>query len=333
MLLSIILPTYNVEPWIKRCILSIVKQGLVQNEYEIIVVNDESPDNSPTIVAEMQLNYPEIRLINQKNKGLSGARNTGIRHASGKYLLFVDPDDYLEPFCLQQMITFMEDLQLELGMFNQNLIKNRKSLSRTTPNLQENKVSSGPDVYHSRTSDSACKYLLNTEFIKKNNLYFYEEAVYLEDAEWSARVFATLNRASYRNIFFYNYDLRESSLVTSGVGLTWPAVKGYVKCAESLQDFRNNCGLSAERKQFVNNVIAKFVVLPFTMYAGKRRLKSLPKLISLMQAAGFGKLPTLGLIGLRKRQVGRYNISPYYFFLTCILDNLRKSVTQRLAAR
>lgn len=93
---SIIIPVYNVEKYIKRCLDSVFNQ--TYKDYEIIVVNDGTKDNSMEIVQK----YP-VKIVNQKNQGLSVARNTGVKHATGKYLVFLDSDDYIEKNLLKEL--------------------------------------------------------------------------------------------------------------------------------------------------------------------------------------------------------------------------------------
>ena len=94
MLLNNMVPSYNVEKYIEKCIDSLVYQENI--EFEIIIVNDGSTDKTFNKICEIKNKYPkEITVVNQKNKGLGGARNTGLRHAKGKYITFVDSDDYL----------------------------------------------------------------------------------------------------------------------------------------------------------------------------------------------------------------------------------------------
>lgn len=87
--LSIIIPMYNVDQYIGKCLDSCLKQDISKDEYEIIVVDDESPDNSSSIVEEYMKNNMNIRLIYRKNGGLSAARNTGLKEAKGEYIWFV----------------------------------------------------------------------------------------------------------------------------------------------------------------------------------------------------------------------------------------------------
>ena len=110
MKLSAIVPVYNVEKFLPRCLDSLLRQGMEAGEYEVICVNDGSPDSSAAILAEYEAKHPDIfRVITQENQGLGGARNTGTAAARGEYVTYLDSDDYvidnaysylLEHFCL-----------------------------------------------------------------------------------------------------------------------------------------------------------------------------------------------------------------------------------------
>lgn len=96
MKLSVIVPVYNVEKFLPRCLDSLLRQGLVAGEYEVICVNDGSPDNSAAILTEYEQKHPDIfRVITQENQGLGGARNTGTAQANGEYVTYLDSDDYI----------------------------------------------------------------------------------------------------------------------------------------------------------------------------------------------------------------------------------------------
>lgn len=96
MKLSVIVPVYNVEKFLPRCLDSLLRQGMEVGEYEIICVNDGSPDNSAQILSEYEQEYPDIfKVIIQENRGLGGARNTGMKAAQGEYISFIDSDDYV----------------------------------------------------------------------------------------------------------------------------------------------------------------------------------------------------------------------------------------------
>ncbi len=108
--LSVIVPVYNVMQYLRHCLQSLTEQGLEDNEYEVILVNDASRDNSRGICAEWCNTHPHFRLINHaQNLGLSEARNTGIREAKGLFITFVDSDDFLAPNSLRDVLSTFDD--------------------------------------------------------------------------------------------------------------------------------------------------------------------------------------------------------------------------------
>ena len=103
--LSFIVPFYNVEPYIEECIRSLYNQDIPQEEYEVICVDDCSPDGSRAIVERLQKEYPTLKLlIHTENKRQGGARNTGMKVAQGIYIWFMDSDDYIKPNCLKDLL-------------------------------------------------------------------------------------------------------------------------------------------------------------------------------------------------------------------------------------
>ena len=106
--LSFIVPFYNVEPYIEECIRSLYNQDIPWAEYEVICVDDCSPDGSRAIVERLQKAYPTLRLLKTpENLRQGGARNMGLDVAQGKYIWFVDSDDYIMPNCLKYMLNLI----------------------------------------------------------------------------------------------------------------------------------------------------------------------------------------------------------------------------------
>ena len=95
MRLSIVVPAYNAAPFLERCIRSLEGQDVAREDYEIIIVDDGSTDETPLIAARLSREFGNIHILTQTNKGLSVARNEGIAHAEGEFLMFVDSDDAL----------------------------------------------------------------------------------------------------------------------------------------------------------------------------------------------------------------------------------------------
>lgn len=130
---SFILPCYNVEPYIARCLDSLLMQDMPQDEYEIICVNDCSPDHLREVVLDYQKRYPIVRLIEHTvNKTAGGARNTGLDAARGKYVWFVDPDDMISQGVLSLIFEKAESEDLDILYFNFDSDKHQKKMTLQT---------------------------------------------------------------------------------------------------------------------------------------------------------------------------------------------------------
>ena len=172
--LSIIVPIYNVEKFVRPCMESIFRQGLDEDCFEVIAVNDGSTDNSIKVIDELLEKHHNISIVNQSNQGLSAARNTGIEKASGKYILFVDSDDLLIDNTLSTLL--QEALKAHPDMLvadyikmNQQQIERRKSLSSDCT-FQS---TTGTDLFLHHLDPRACyiwNKLYRREFLSKNHL-------------------------------------------------------------------------------------------------------------------------------------------------------------------
>ena len=118
MKLSIIIPVYNVEQYLKTCLDSVLHQNIAISEYEVIVVNDSSPDGSLAIAEEYARKNSNIKIVTRPNGGLSAARNTGLEHALGEYVWFVDSDDWIEENCLSRLLSIATLESLDILCFN-----------------------------------------------------------------------------------------------------------------------------------------------------------------------------------------------------------------------
>ena len=113
--LSFIVPVFGVEKYIEECIRSLYHQDIPKEEYEVICVDDCSPDNSAVIIERLQSEYPTLKLLRHtENKRQGGARNTGLREAQGRYVWFIDSDDYIQPNCLKALLNQAESEQLDV---------------------------------------------------------------------------------------------------------------------------------------------------------------------------------------------------------------------------
>ena len=219
--LSIIVPVYNVSKYLAKCLDSLLCQDLNPEEYEIIVVNDGSTDNSEEISEQYEERYSNIIVVRQENQGLSGARNTGIKLAKGKYIQFVDSDDYLEPNVLKTLVNKMESDNLDVLRFNyQNVNENYEvyePYKEHKPYVDyRDEICDGLSFLTERLGYAcyAVQFIIKSELLKKDGNQF-KIGIYFEDTEWTPRILTQAKRVTSTDLMVYNYLLRQGS-ITNG---------------------------------------------------------------------------------------------------------------------
>lgn len=233
--LSIIVPVYNVAPYLKTCIDSILNQTF--KDYELIIVDDGSTDGSENICESYKLKDNRIRVIHQKNKGLSGARNTGIDAARGTYIAFVDSDDYIHPIMYQVLITAIEKNQSDIAIC--------KSVSTEKNTIFTEKDLIIPQYKEiSWSVDDALQHITLMKLVVWNKIYRREviKDIYFEDKAFSEDIgynFAILKRInsniSFVDSTFYYYRINRQG--SSGTKFILEnRLKGY-NSLNSLLDF------------------------------------------------------------------------------------------------
>lgn len=215
-ILSIVVPIYKVEPYLRKCVDSLLDQDLGPEEYEIILIDDGSPDNCGTIADKYAAKFDNIKVIHQENGGLSVARNTGIDSANGKYIQFVDSDDYLEPNVLGTLVARAEHDNLDVLRFNyRNVNENYEEFwPNKTPKQTwgyEESVVDGVTFLNERLGYAcyAVQFLIRKNIL--DNCYF-KAGIYFEDTEWTPRLLVKSTSVASLNITCYNYLVRKGSI-------------------------------------------------------------------------------------------------------------------------
>lgn len=211
MKLSIIIPVYNVEKYVEKCIRSCENQDIPKVDYEVIVVNDGSPDGSLAIVERVAKEYPNIKIISQENQGLSGARNAGLDAAQGKYVWFVDSDDWIEDNCLKGLTDKLVDDVDILQIQYMNACEDGTTMTPSQKYLDG--VYSGKDITeHGGLADPAPFSVLRSKFLKDNNFKFYP-GIYHEDSELKLRMVYTAKKIAFHQPPIYYYLQRTSGSI------------------------------------------------------------------------------------------------------------------------
>ena len=254
---SVIVPVYNVEAYLEKCVQSILRQ--TEQNFELLLVDDGSTDSSGQLCEELAKKDSRIRVIHQENQGLGGARNTGIREAKGDWLLLVDSDDWIEPEILEKsleaglreeadMVMFpfrsVDEEGRELAVFRENVPLDR-ALS-----LKERK-----DVL--LTAPVAWNKLYRTAFFRETGLA-YPSRVWYEDIRTTPKLMALARRMVFLGDIGYNYLQRQGSIMNSG------KVARNVEIIEAFDDilpwFREH-GLFAEYRQELEHLTVAHILL------------------------------------------------------------------------
>jgi glycosyltransferase involved in cell wall biosynthesis len=210
---SIVIPVYNVAPYLKQCIDSILSQTYCC--FETICVNDGSTDGSMSILEEYQRKYPQITIISQANKGLSAARNAGIQAAKGDYIFFLDSDDWIEPDTLK--ILAEKQSGEDMVCFNGRRYFEDGSTEEPDSGIEETQLT-GWEYYNKyallpRKFHFVCTVLrlYRREYILKNNLFF-EEGIYHEDNLFTPLACYYAQTVKLIPDCLYVYRIREGSI-------------------------------------------------------------------------------------------------------------------------
>ncbi len=237
--LSIIVPIYGVEQYLRKCVDSLLDQDM--SDYEIILVDDGSPDECPSICddyvhrlenGDWKLKNVQIRVIHRENGGLSASRNSGIEVAKGEYVMFVDSDDYIEANVLKGLLTQVERDNLDVLRYRLQYVRVKNERVNELTNEREyqifNPYKSDPfrgNDYSEVLTDgvSFLNSRMNTrcyawQFIFKRELLdgcIFTPGIYFEDTDWTPRMLCKAKRVASTNMVVYNYLMREGSITNA----------------------------------------------------------------------------------------------------------------------
>lgn len=210
--LSIIIPILNAEHYLERCVNSCLSQGLNQDEFEIILCNDGSTDRSLEIANQLQNLHNNIVVLTQANAGAGMARNLGLRHAQGQYVMFVDSDDYLKPLSVKNPLELSLRNELDVCRFviENKLIKNGQTWASTP--IKSRILFQGKALLSCRDVplDSACSALYRLSFLKENNIEFSKLST-AEDVEFTLHVYVLAERVMFDETKVYVYEIKDNT--------------------------------------------------------------------------------------------------------------------------
>jgi len=289
MLLSIIIPAYNAEKYIDRCMSSVYKDAPSLNDFELVVVNDGSKDQTSEIFKGYCGRYKNITLIDKENEGVSVARNVGIRAAKGDYVLFLDVDDELTEGSLAKLCTYLSEHE-PMDMLVTRQIRNNgtREWMNGEPPLEEHKRYSGVEAYKRHyVRTNAGGGICRRAFLLENDLFFPAGVRNAEDT-----IFFGQLQVYAQSIVYYNlplYLIHEIACSASrGVGYTKLA-KSHVITMRSVAEVKRSLKGTREQKaifdydvyQLLSNTIQEFVASKELTYKQFKKDVAIEKLLPM----------------------------------------------------
>lgn len=220
-MVSIVVPVYNVERYLEECVESARK---LKADVEILLIDDGSTDRSGILCDGWAEKDSRIRVIHQKNGGLSAARNTGIQNVRGEYVLFLDADDFLDPVETDRMLARLHpDTDILMGMYNAYYTDRNISEPENSSGFLslEGEVAAGEILAVATACKDGCymtawRFVCRRDFLLEHNLLFLP-GIYHEDEEWTSRLFLKADRVTVTHHYFYQYRQARSDSIMAVV--------------------------------------------------------------------------------------------------------------------
>ena len=307
---SVIVPVYNVAKYLEECLNSIINQ--TYKNIEIIIVNDGSTDNSLDIIEIFKNKDNRIKVISQENKGISEARNIGLKNTVGEFILYVDSDDYLELNCIKEAVDKINNDCSEMVIFNYTRVYDcdvEGKSENVSLNLNTEKVYEGKDIAIMLLKNLTQGYVWNKLFRKRNlveNKFEFEKGRTIEDIYPIFKELINSKKVSYINKYNYNYRQRSNSAVHT---FNKKAKDDYVHAIDIVSKY-------AKQSNIEDRIIEGYKLIKSCILIQDYYIDSVKPFYSEFKKRGYDKI----LPSLHKIKINKYN---YKSIIIIILWKLR----------
>ena len=265
LLLSIIIPAYNAESYLRRCIDSIFKQEINKNEFEVIIIDDGSQDKSYDIALAIASEHKNIFVYNQRNSGQAVARNIGLEKAKGKYVMFVDSDDYLIENTILKVLDIAEENQLEIcetRLIEYDRYRNYK-IGLIQPFPVDQIFTGEEALLNGIIVASVCTNIYLLDFIKKYSLNFVI-GISHEDVDFNMHAYAFARRIMFLDMCTYVYSWNPSSTDRSiDINKRKKGILSNFHIAIRTKEYANIAGISRQLKSYYLQTSNSIIVSSF----------------------------------------------------------------------
>ena len=250
--ISLIIPVYNVEKYLEKCLSTCVNQDISIDEYEIIIVNDGTKDNSLNIVYEFEQKYRNIKVYSQENQGLSAARNKGLSLAKGEYVWFIDSDDWIKTNCMRRITDLCRSNSLDaLAISAANVIED--NIEKRSKYIT-NEIHSGKEVLRKGVMTVCAPFTIYKRSFLLEYELFFKQGIFHEDSEFTPRAYYFIKRILFLDDICYFVRQNPTSITRT------PNPKKAFDCiivAKSLSVFSED--IDKNLKTQYNNLISLYL--------------------------------------------------------------------------
>ena len=273
---SIVVPIYNSEETLKKCLDSILKQKYTN--FEVILINDGSSDESLNICRDYSNNYENIIIIDKKNEGSSVARNKGIDRASGRYIMFIDSDDWIEDTMIKDKyeLAMKYNTDMVISGIKVDYMKKNESVKTIINNYKFSfwknidEISSNIiNIFENALINSSCNKLYKTSILKENNIYFQRTEVG-EDTLFNLSVLEKINSLLITDKSYYHYNKFDNKETLTGKIID-ESYKKYIYIHEEMLRLFEKWGrLNDEVVKYINRtMISQYLAVTYKIMRSK----------------------------------------------------------------
>lgn len=274
MKISVIVPIYNVEKQLEKCINSLIEQELDGIKLQIILVNDGSKDNSGKIAKKYEIKYPEkILYLEKENGGLSDARNFGVKYANGDYISFVDSDDYISDNLYIKLLPYMKEKYDMIKIKIDKVTENGELIETNISPKFENKT--GEEAFNilyktDVMTEVAWGYIYRKEFYI-NNKFEFAKGLYHEDFGLVPLMILKAEKVASLDIGYYNYVQTKKSITRGNADKSYQRANDLLKHYDNMLQTIENYKISDESKDNIKIYYTNCIILQVNNLKGEDR--------------------------------------------------------------
>ena len=310
--LSIIIPVYNTELYVDKCLRSCAEQDILPEDYEIIVINDGSTDTSLKIVNGLAAEYTNLIVIDKPNGGVSSARNTGLDIAEGKYVWFIDADDWIEKNCLAILLDTIVRNTLDALQINAKRVDNTGFVTPYHPDLfKDSPVLPTKDYVDGGFFEGyAWMTIFRREIVKEQNIRFNSEFKMSEDLLFSLELISHIKRIQRINIDPYYYCERNFSASILFID------KSRIPLLIEIRIFKSHYIL----REYIEWLICETILTHI-----EKNINNIPQLVNELDNNGYKKVKVSKITKLKVRTFFffyniNFKIAIYFLYMTKYLQ-------------